>query len=294
MKTQILSLKNQYNETAGNIEPQFIIQSAGTKSTKKLVSGENISWLLSETKHCAGYNSNGGYLACPSNNTVEPNYEMCASCDTKLGFRSAFFFGGPPNDLMKEYLGSKHYVYLTFFQPNILKVGTAKHSRRLSRLIEQDALFAFFIAETNGFDIQKIEKHISQNYGLTEMVYSRQKFKHIGTKIDRELANQQLTSVLDRFKNDPAVHKFFIEELPITIDNIDNQNIVYPKDIEIVKIENKVQGKFLGIRGKYLILEYEGQSIAISTKQITGRYFSEVEPKEGVYKLKSSGQLGMF
>ena len=76
MNTQILSLKNKYNETLGNIEPQLSTQSAGTKSITRLENGDAISWLLSETKHCTGYNGKDGYLACPSNNTVEANYEL--------------------------------------------------------------------------------------------------------------------------------------------------------------------------------------------------------------------------
>lgn len=294
MDQQILLLKNQANDEATQIEPQLITQSSGNKTIRKLEIGESISWLLSQNKHCAGYSGQDGYLACPTNNTVEANYEMCASCDTKQGFRSAFFFGGPPNDLMQEYLGSKHYIYLTFFQPNILKVGTAKYSRRLSRLIEQDALFSFFIAQTNGFEIQKLEKHISKYFGLTEVVYSRQKLKYLSTKIDINLARKQLNSLLTKLKQEEFLQPFFIENLPEEVDFTNNKSIYYPKNFELVKISDVVVGKFLGIRGKFLILDYDGQTIAISTKQIVGRYYQETEATENVYKLKGGGQLGLI
>ncbi len=182
------------------------------------------NWRLTANRYCPGYSDFNGYHPCKDNNILyKETYGLCFQCDQAQGFRSTFFFGGEPNEYMREYLAKKHYIYLSFFAPNILKVGTAADLRKEIRPIEQDALIYAYIAESDGFSIQDIEHDISDKLRISEAVSSSAKFKNLSLKPSTRVAKEQITSAYNRikdfYKNDERFFSWIYESLNINVLN---------------------------------------------------------------------------
>lgn len=247
---------------------------------------------LSPYRKCVGYYEGGKYFPCINSAQIEEKYERCMFCEGKLGFKSAFLFGATPNENAKRYLSKNHFIYLAYFEPGIIKVGTASESRRLLRPIEQDALLYIYIAQNSGFKIQELEKAISSSLQITETVSSKVKFKYIGVKPDIQKAKDIIFDMIKQIKSDPSImEKFgswFLPEKDLKFVDITQDNdFIFPEDLHLITDTN-IYGKLLGIRGKFVILDYDNSMIALSRKDLIGRivedylhnYKYEIQKKE--------------
>ena len=282
-----------------NLKPYVKIRSLISRDSAptKLYPGHLFNWQISEDKYCPGDLRE----LCPFDNKIDYKYERCPYCEKKIGFKAAFLFGAEPNERMKEHLAQEHYIYLAYFPPDIIKVGTAAGSRKLIRLIEQDALLAMFIAKNTGFNIQHLEHAISSSLGITEMVKSRQKYQFIKYTVDKDKARPMIISnwqrVNDRFKD--SEYKDWLLEVEPTSDIIDLTvvpTLLVPEiGSEIVRVRRPdiVTGEFLGLRGKFLLLRKEENILALKISSLLGRKLvatSEVLE----YDLPKQEQLGLF
>ncbi len=249
--------------------------------TNELVSIEltnyKFNFKLSEVKHCIGYYKNGEYVSCPVSNIIQSStYTQCAYCEKIQGFKSAFLFGGEPNDEMKEYLAQKHFIYLAYFEPGIIKVGTAAESRKYLRPIEQDALAYLYIAESDGFNIQKLEHEISRQLGITENVRSSHKLKYLGVKSNGErvmnILMEKYNLIYSHFSSNKNFRNWLFEKDQLEVVSlINNPEIFYPeKEVHLQK-ELYVVGDFKGIRGRYLIIENDGEYFTFDIRTLVGR-----------------------
>jgi hypothetical protein len=271
----------------------------GEQTQIKLEPGFEFNWLLSEKRYCPGYIdfTNATQQICPFKNELESG-DMCAYCTKRTGFHSAFFYGDEPNEQMKQYLNQPHYIYLAYFQPGIIKVGTAADRKRYIRLIEQDALVAMYIATATGFQIQDLEHAISGQLGFTEVVKSKQKYTYFNQKPNVEGAAQQIHAAHQQIFNHfqgTAFAEWLLSNTEI-IDQTQNPYLYYPQpEQKLHKIyESKfIAGKFLGLRHKYVLLDHNLEIAVLNKRYIAGRYFVASE-KSLTYDLPKPIQPSLF
>ncbi len=207
------------------------------------------NFVLSNEKFCPGYFQSGEYHKCIRNNTIGDKVVLCDDCERAIGFKSAFFMNATPNESMNEYLKKKHFLYLAYFEPGILKVGTANIDRGETRLLEQDAQFYSFIDSADGFEIPEKEKEASIKLNLTTSVKSVHKSKYLGIKPNPE-------NVIKIFES-----KFDILDIPEKPQVEDlTSAYFYPEDYTIISDNLNLVGTFQGLRGRYLIIENTPQS----------------------------------
>lgn len=243
----------------------------------------NIKWKLSNYRKCVGYSENDNYVTCKFNNYItDSRYERCAFCEDKDGFRSAFLFRNEPNERMQEYLSRPQQIYLAFFEPDLIKVGTASIKRNRLRLIEQDAQAYCFIAEApDGITVQNIEREISKKLNIPEIIRSIHKKKFIYQKSSFQSKSEKLKEismkVIRAMKNTEYSSSFYEQN---NIEIINNSELFfYPENklefIDISKYEYNLSGTFLGLRGNYLILKNLNNTISVNKKDLIGREIIE-------------------
>lgn len=253
---------------------------------------------LSDERYCVGYVENSEYYPCKNNSLIGKGFERCKYCEDKIGFRSAFLFNQEPNENAKRYLSQKHFIYLAYFEPNIIKVGTASESRRFIRPIEQDALIYVFIAYQDGFQIQNLEKAISRILSVTQRVTSKAKFKTISVKPDISWVKILLLNKYKEILKNPQIQDdygdWFIphEELNI-VDLTKKVNFVFPSELHEFK-SNILFGGFIGLRGRYLILDNNTNLIGFDRKDLIGRRIESFIDYDYKYEVKKQEQIGMF
>lgn len=232
---------------------------------------------LTEQKFCTGYNKDGKYFECKFGNKIdEKTAGQCNFCERIQGFKSAFIMGDLSHERSNEILSQQYFIYLAYFEPGIIKVGTANAERSNLRLMEQDGLYYCFIAKGTGYQIQKLEHIISRKLGITETVKSNHKFKYLGIKPNLELAenrlNSEFTRIVDSFANDADYSALFFEEC--LFKNLTETNTIFFPD-NYKKINDKyLFGEFLGLRGRYLLIQNTDTAV-FDINYLIGRFIED-------------------
>jgi len=270
------------------------------------LSNYTFNFKLSAKRYCTGYYKDGEYHLCKLADEngigleLDSGFEQCRICEKIQGFKSAFFFQGEVNENAKQHLSQNHFIYLAYFEPGIIKVGTAAESRKLIRPIEQDGLIYSYIAQSDGFNIQKLERFISKNIGITEYVKSGHKFKYLdrvpSTDSASDLIKSSFQKVVDLVSNNSEFEGWLFDSIQIT--DLTNQKAIYypPSKPALIKFQNDgssdfLSGQYLGLRGRYLILENYGKIVAFDTQGLIGRTFNYDE-SNFEYKVESDDQMG--
>jgi hypothetical protein len=111
-------------------------------------------------------------VACPDRAAAEAGGQ-CAACASRDEFRFAhqFHAGGHVPDALAAYMAQPHWLYLATFADGTTKVGTAADPRKRSRLDEQGALVATYLAESpDGRTVRFMEDALTRRLGLTQTV----------------------------------------------------------------------------------------------------------------------------
>ncbi|MFJ8364006.1 DUF2797 domain-containing protein [Streptomyces sp. NPDC093984] len=111
-------------------------------------------------------------VACPDRAAAEAGGQ-CAACAGRDEFRFAhqFHSGGHVPDALAAYMAQPHWLYLATFADGTTKVGTAADPRKRSRLDEQGALVATYLAESpDGRTVRLMEDALTRRLGLTQTV----------------------------------------------------------------------------------------------------------------------------
>ncbi|MET8014763.1 DUF2797 domain-containing protein [Streptomyces sp. NPDC005271] len=116
-------------------------------------------------------------VACPGRAPAETSGQ-CAACAGQDDFRFAHQFhqgGHAPEDLV-AYMRQPHWLYLATFADGTTKVGTAAEPRKRSRLDEQGAVVATFLAKSpDGRAVRFLEDALTRRLGLNQTVRSATK-----------------------------------------------------------------------------------------------------------------------
>ncbi|MER6150883.1 DUF2797 domain-containing protein [Streptomyces hirsutus] len=116
-------------------------------------------------------------VACPNRAAAEAGGQ-CAACAGQDEFRFAhqFHSGGHAPNALAAYMAQPHWLYLATFADGTTKVGTAADPRKRSRLDEQGALVATYLAQSpDGRAVRFLEDALTRRLTLTQTVRSAAK-----------------------------------------------------------------------------------------------------------------------
>ena len=124
--------------------------------------------------YCLGFSGDvGGTLTrvvCPHGNLAMSG-QQCEECVARDQFRFAHHahLGGYVPDALARYLNQPHWVYVATFADATSKVGTASNGRQASRLDEQGAALATYVARLpDGRIVRVFEDAITEHTGLSQ------------------------------------------------------------------------------------------------------------------------------
>ncbi len=254
-------------------------------------------------KYCKGYYDliKRTHFPCITFPTsLDSKYSQCKQCEALSGFSQCLGCTGAScktNSVKAlKYCKNPHYVYLAYFEGGIIKVGTAVDFRKHERLLEQGALYSFFIAKTPTGRIARIIEAAIGRQGIASRVAISQKAKNLIITSDVDYIHEQLlytynklVRILDKsctqYFIEPVVNNFlelsskvkslFIEEYEqITLFGT-SKELVY-KEYEFISHPEKIQGEVMSVIGSLIILREKGQVVVANTKGLTG-WMVEIE-----------------
>lgn len=136
-------------------------------------------------RHCIGHSgarSRDEPLDCP--NKPEAGSRTCTSCSVKDAMYASSLHHAHTRARaaidpdVAEHLRQPNRLYLAAFRDGSIKVGTSTAARAETRLLEQGAWVARFVATTtDGYSVRDLEDRITIDVGLTQAVA-------IGRKLD--------------------------------------------------------------------------------------------------------------
>lgn len=116
-------------------------------------------------------------LPCPGQRTAERGYQ-CGPCFARDDFRfmhDVHRSGAAPSGLA-AYLSQAHWLYVATFADGSTKVGTASDRSKWTRLAEQGAVVARYVARANdGRIVRVLEDAVTLHAGLPQAVRSAAK-----------------------------------------------------------------------------------------------------------------------
>lgn len=118
------------------------------------------------------------HFPCPTGQAAERGYQ-CGACFAKDQMRPMHDFhrSGQASPGLKAYLSQQHWLYIATFADGTTKVGTASERSKWSRLAEQGALVARYVARArDGAVVRHLEDSVSTNLPPTQFVRGAAKF----------------------------------------------------------------------------------------------------------------------
>ncbi|MBG0739942.1 DUF2797 domain-containing protein [Paeniglutamicibacter antarcticus] len=133
-------------------------------------------------RYCVGSSAVFGptesvHSPCPQLSAAKRGYQ-CGPCFARDDFRFMHDFhrsGIAPSGL-RAYLNQPHWLYIATFADGATKVGTASQRSKWSRLAEQGAVVAQYVAlADDGRIIRRLEDLVTGHLGLTQQIRSAAK-----------------------------------------------------------------------------------------------------------------------
>lgn len=157
-------------------------------------------------RYCLGFarveeSGQAEYLPCPSGQGAERGFQ-CGACFAKDQMRLMHDFhrSGQGSPGLKAYLAQQHWLYIATFADGTTKVGTASERSKWSRLAEQGALVARYVARAqDGSVVRHLEDAVSTNLPPTQFVRGAAKFAallHPRPPLHLEQTNKAMADVV--------------------------------------------------------------------------------------------------
>jgi hypothetical protein len=144
----------------------------------------------SMAKRCCGYfdvsTTPPTHIACERRRRASQGTQ-CAECRSAEGFTTAHqaHLGGALPPHVRAYLDQPHWLYLAIFADGSCKIGTAAASRKRTRLAEQGAYAALFVARaTDGIAVRQAEAAVAERFQLAQAVPTSRKLRAVQTQVD--------------------------------------------------------------------------------------------------------------
>jgi len=155
-------------------------------------------------------------VPCPSN-AVAVKSGQCVDCATRdeLRFAHHYHTGGRVSMALAHYMSQPHWVYIATFADGSSKVGTATDVRKRSRLDEQGAVIASYIARTaDGKLARYVEDSVTIKLGITQRKTRSAKLAALARPLSQSAIESAHSAVLDRVA--PLVGSYAQESSSIT------------------------------------------------------------------------------
>ncbi|MGW1363004.1 DUF2797 domain-containing protein [Streptomyces chartreusis] len=139
-------------------------------------------------------------VACPDRAPAAAGGQ-CAGCTARDEFRFAHHFhsGGHVPESLAAYMAQPHWLYLATFADGATKVGTAAAPRRRSRLDEQGAVQATYLAQSSdGRAVRYLEDALTRRLALAQSVRAAAKLTALAELRDLAPAQTAHQQHLDR------------------------------------------------------------------------------------------------
>lgn len=279
--------------------PYLVYRILGSKKViKDKLLGIKFNFRMSKKRLCPGAYSLLEWKYSPCEQEVDltgSKYERCRKCEDKIGFKNAFFFGEESVDgEVGKYLSQPHLLYLAFFAPGIIKVGTTSEQRGIDRLYEQDAQVFSYIAEASGRDIDSIERFVSDNFKIREHVQLQNKIKNLSLGVDQNEAERKIQDVFEKIKKGlngtefedwlyPSIEVQYLERVG------DVKNL---HDIEFLNEYDEIGGTILSVRGRLILFENDKSVFAIDGKKLIGQVLEDSDTD--IKMAKKNTQRSLF
>lgn len=160
-------------------------------------------------RYCLGFarvdeSGQAQHLPCPTGQGAERGFQ-CGACFAKDQMRLMHDFhrSGQGSAGLKVYLSQQHWLYIATFADGTTKVGTASDRSKWSRLAEQGALVARYVARAqDGSVVRHLEDAVSTNLPPTQFVRGAAKFAallHPRPPLHVEQTNKAMADVVRGF-----------------------------------------------------------------------------------------------
>ncbi|SDD58367.1 DUF2797 domain-containing protein [Actinokineospora iranica] len=130
-------------------------------------------------------------VACPDRAPAGESGQ-CRRCFSQDEFRFAHQYHRDGNvpEALRRYMDQPHWLYLATFADGATKVGTAAGPRKRSRLNEQGAVFATYLAESpDGRTVRYLEDAITRDLRMPQTVRAASKLKALVNMTDLTAAS---------------------------------------------------------------------------------------------------------
>ncbi|WP_405842583.1 DUF2797 domain-containing protein [Streptomyces platensis] len=129
-------------------------------------------------------------LACPDRAPAEQSGQ-CTRCGGQDDFRFAHQVhqGSHAPEVLRRYMEQPHWLYLATFADGTPKIGTAAEPRKRSRLDEQGALFATYLAKADdGRTVRHLEDALTRRLNVPQTVRAAAKLQALSELRDLSTA----------------------------------------------------------------------------------------------------------
>lgn len=164
--------------------PTLRLRRSDTWINESLEANRHLRVSVGELKFCLGYvtmNGDGSRntIPCPKNKAIRTGTQ-CEGCRRldQTKFMHHFHKTGEAPAGLKKYLEQPHFLYIASFAHGATKVGTTSTQSKWSRLAQQGAVIARYIAKaSDGAAIRVLEDLVTEHVGLSQQVRQKSKIK---------------------------------------------------------------------------------------------------------------------
>lgn len=164
--------------------PVLRLRRGETWINEELAKNRRLRLQVGEHKFCLGYvtmNADGSRnsMPCPKDRAVRTG-SQCEGCRRRdqTKFMHHFHKTGEAPAGLRKYLEQPHFLYIASFAHGVTKVGTTSTQSRWSRLAQQGAVIARYIAGApDGAAVRVIEDLVTEHVGLSQQVRQKSKIK---------------------------------------------------------------------------------------------------------------------
>ncbi|WP_424808377.1 DUF2797 domain-containing protein [Rhodococcus sp. 27YEA15] len=161
-----------------------------TGATSYFTCGSTFRFFVHQSRglRCLGRQDGSVRLPCDRDAQIVSG-RQCERCRARDGFTTvhqAHLDGARIHPNVRAYLALPQWLYVDIFAGGRMKVGTAVDFRRHSRVAEQGAVSAFFLARSrDGVAVRELEARVSREFHLSQAVRTSRKIEALAARVDR-------------------------------------------------------------------------------------------------------------
>lgn len=287
--------------------PQFVMFNYVIKQVRRFDAIGYFSFMTGPDKYCVGNKdiNDHEFLGCPNHAKVFGKSKKCPECNKNDLLKYCIRCKGDHcfvkhQDVLSR-CNQEHYVYLAYFQNDVVKVGVAHSRRKYIRLYEQGALYSLIIAScSTGRSARELESNIRE-LGIRDRVTSTHKIHNLTyfeptyayTKLmekynfivenlkENNLAETKLIcppEIVIQKETLNLLAEYAIQSTrQLTIWDYMKAEDIKGTAIEVLDSLERFQGKIKTFIGTIAILESKGTHYLFDFKNIIGREMSIIK-----------------